>query len=95
MKKILEIKDRGKTIFFRNRELRTPVTLTISDIELKALQNRMRMLDIQDWKVKDVPKDTIQIVEDDLIETDDVKVEELDDGDLTILGKLMKGGDCE
>jgi len=91
MKKLLIIEDKSKFITFRNRKVRTPVTLTVNESELKALHIHMKMVDIQKWKVEMITeKDNETIDYDDYNE--EVVIEELEDEPKTILEKLIKNG---
>jgi len=91
MKKLLIIEDKSKFITFRNRKVRTPVTLTVNESELKALYVHMKMVDIQKWKVKVITKKDNEIIDcDDYKE--EVVIEELEDEPKTILEKLIKNG---
>ena len=96
MKKVLIIKDSAKFIIFRNRKVRTPVTLNVNDDELKALKIGMKMSDIQDWEVKVVSEQGTEVIDYDYEEPAEVMIEELEDDEPnTILEKLMKNGDSE
>lgn len=90
MKKVLIIKDRAKFITFRNRKVRTPVTLTVNESELKALTIHMNMADIQDWKVEVVSDKDTEVIDYDYAEPQEVIIEELEEEPKTILEKLMK-----
>jgi len=95
MQKRLVINDKAKFINFRNRKVRTPVTLTITDAEVKNLKLRMSMEGIQDWRFEEIHEEKIEVVDFDFIGTDDVEVEELETEPTTILEKLIEDGDCE
>jgi transcriptional regulator NrdR family protein len=95
MKKVLIIKDRAKNITFKNRKVRTPVTLTIQDSDLKALKLHMKMADIQEWEVKVVSNEDTEVVDYDYAEPKEVIIEELEEEPKTILEKLMKDGASE
>lgn len=97
MKKTVKIEDRGRYIYFKNRKIRTPVTLTINESELKELKMRMRMSDIQSFKVQDYDDNEVQeIVDYDFNEPEETVIEELEDEEpKTLLEKYMKDGDGE
>lgn len=95
MEKILIISDKAKTINFRNRKVRTPVTLNVTDVELKNLKIQMRMADIQIWELKEKISDNVGVVDDDYVESSEVIIEELEKEPSTVLEKLMKTGECE
>ncbi len=90
MKKVLIIKDVARFITFRNRKVRTPVTLTINDSELKALKVHMKMADIKKWEVKLITEQDTEVIDYDYAEPDEVIIEELEEEPKTILEKLMK-----
>ena len=52
MKKILIINDVGKTIYFKNRELRTPVTIEVTNEELIQLEIILKMVNVRDYSIK-------------------------------------------
>lgn len=95
MKKILVIEDNGKFIRFKNRKVRTPVTLEVTETELKQLKTSMNMADIQNWHVKDKAGKKEEIIDYDYAIADKTTVEELEDAPNTILGRFMKQGDSE
>ena len=95
MKKILIIEDLAKSIIFKNRKIRTPVSLEVSDTELKALKVVMHMVGIKDWKISTPKIQEDEVVDYDFYEADVVVVEELEDEPSTTLEKLMKNGDRE
>jgi len=94
MKKKLIIEDKAKFINFKNRKVRTPVTLTISDSELKSLRIHMKMADIQNWKVENISDEKTEVIDYDYAEPNEVIIEELEEPK-TILEKLMKDGESE
>jgi len=95
MKKRLIIEDRARFINFKNRKVRTPVTLTVNDSELKHLMIVMRMADIQNWKVEDISDNQkTEVIDYDYAEPEEVIIEELEEPK-TILEKLMKDGESE
>lgn len=98
MRKKVVIEDRAKFVRFKNRKVRTPVTLDInSESELKQLIVSMKMADIQNWKVEVRSEKTNEVIDYDYNEPKEYVVEELDDVEepTTILGKLMKDGENE
>lgn len=98
MRKKVVIEDRAKFVRFKNRKVRTPVTLDInSESELKQLIVSMKMADIQNWKVEVRSEKTNEVIDYDYNEPKECVVEELDDVEepTTILGKLMKDGENE
>jgi hypothetical protein len=96
MKKVLIIEDKAKSIIFKNRKVRTPVELIVSDSELKALKVKMKMADIQNWKVGVIKKEEkSEIIDYDYEEPKEVIVEELETEPKTTLEKLMKTGEGE
>jgi len=96
MKKVLIIEDKAKSIIFKNRKVRTPVKLIVSDSELKALKVKMKMAAIQNWKVGAIKKEEkSEIIDYDYEEPKEVIVEELETEPKTTLEKLMKTGESE
>jgi len=96
MKKRLIIEDHAKFITFRNRKVRTPVTLEVSDSDLKAMLIHMRMSDIKNWRVEDIKDEKTEVIDYDYAEPNEVIIEELEDDEpSTILEKLMKSGESE
>jgi hypothetical protein len=99
MRKKVVIEDRAKFVRFKNRKIRTPVTLEInSDSELKQLKVSMKMADVQNWKVVVESDKTNEVIDYDYEEPQESVIEELENGHeepKTILEKLMKDGDFE
>lgn len=97
MKKILVIEDRAKFIYFRNRKIRTPVTLNVTDAELKHLKVAMKMADVQNWKVEIPTNKKDEVIDYDYEEPTDCVIEELEDEEepKTILEGFMRKGDEE
>jgi len=98
MKKSLIIKDRNKMIRFRNRQVRTPVILEVTDAEISNLKIALKMADIHNYSVQIIPLkgNKYKAVLD--LEDVEVVIEELDlNSDSlepdTILEKLMKDGE--
>ena len=92
MKKLLIIEDKLRFITFRNRQVRTPVILTVNESELKALYIRMKMAGINKWKVKAVTEKYNEDIDYDDDYTEEVIIEELEEKPNTILEKLIKNG---
>lgn len=94
MKKILIIEDKSKFITFRNRKVRTPVTFTINESELKVLQTHMKMADIQKWRVEAITENDNEIIDYDYDYCkQEVVIEELEEETKTILEKLIENED--
>jgi hypothetical protein len=98
MKKILKIKDRNRTIYFRNRKVRTPCTIEVTDKEIENLRLTLKMTDIQKYSVQTVEdKEDIPTTylgdEEVVIEELDFESDEVisDEKPKTILEKLMNG----
>jgi len=98
MKKILTIKDRNRTIYFRNRKVRTPCTIEVTDKEIVNLQLTLKMTDIQHYSVQSVEsRENIPLTyigdEQVVIEEIDFESDEEDTNEKpkTILEKLMNG----
>jgi len=96
MKKFLKIEDRNKLLYFKNREVRTPVVLQITDEDIKELDVILRMADIQKFEV--LLEDELKIEKYDDIEVKknrEVIIEELilKEGPSTILEELMRNGE--
>jgi len=97
MKKKLHIKDTNKFIYFKNRKVRTPVILEVTDREIRGLKPVLKMHDIKDIEIIDPTKEETKdevLVE--IPETKEVAIEELEDviesdNPRSILDKLMKG----
>ena len=51
--KTVIIEDKAKFIRYKNRKVRTPVTLNVTETELKQLKVAIKMADVQTWKVVD------------------------------------------
>lgn len=90
MKKLI-IEDRAKFIRFKNRKVRTPVTLLVSDSDLKFLRIQMKMADIQKWRIETkIDEKEKQVIDYDLINKSEIVIEELNEEPKTILEKYMK-----
>lgn len=93
MKKLVIVNEKNKKFHFRNREVRTPVEIEVTDQELKTLTIAFKMADIQTYtiKSKEKTKKTDPIID---LENKEVLIEELDLEDTeeekkSILEKLM------
>jgi len=102
MKKLLVIRDRSKIIYFKNRKVRTPVTLEITDKEVDKLRIALKMADITDFSVESLPsKETSKEIKNNFVvglEDVGAVIEELDSEtslseQKTILEKLMNNGE--
>ena len=97
MKKFLKIIDTNKFIYFKNRKVRTPVTLEVTDDDLKKLHIALRMAGVQNYEVvleeknKTVKKVDIVIDENKHVIIEEFEVEEKDPS--TILEELMRNGE--
>jgi hypothetical protein len=95
MKKFLIIKDTNKIIYFKNRQIRTPATLKVTDNDLKTLHTALRMADIQNFEI--TTDDPIKIIKDEIFveENKEVIIEELEEKEepSTILEELMRNGE--
>lgn len=95
MKKLLIIKDRNKTVYIRNRKVRTPCTVEVTDKEIVNLKKILKMTGIEHFSVKslDIKEDAISFD----FKDKEVVIEELDvvneesEKPKTILEKLMNG----
>ena len=93
MKKILVISDQSKFIFFKNRKVRTPVELHITDGEMDSLQVELKMRGIQNWKVKDVDDIKHPIKKNSpatILKVNIPEVEKIPSTNTTTLERLMK-----
>ena len=52
MKKLLIINDLGKVIRFKNKDIRTPTQLEVTDNEMKQLQIALNMIGVKDYIIK-------------------------------------------
>ncbi len=52
MKNIVIINDVGKTIYFKNREIRTPVTIEVTKKELQQLKCNLKMVNVRDYSIE-------------------------------------------
>lgn len=101
MKKFVKIIQPNKTIYFKNRKLRTPVTLEVTDSDLKSLEVVFKMADIQDFEIVIKNPGTKKQPEVEIFDFDEDKeiiIEELElekQEPKTILEKLMRNGEKE
>ena len=93
MKKVVIVNEKNKKFRFKNREIRTPVRLKVTDQELKSLAVIFKMADIQTYTIKtqEESKKFDPVIE---LENKEVLIEELDLEDSeeerkSILEKLM------
>jgi len=96
MRKLLKIEDKNSFIYYKNRKVRTPVTIEVENKELKTLILALRMAGIQKYTIGELSDKTDIPVKEILFHIDEDKeviIEELGEEPTTILGKLMKGGD--
>jgi len=95
MKKILKIYDVGKYIFFKNKKIRTPASLKVTESELKQLLVSFKMSDIQNYDIflDNKPKAEVEVQ---IYENKNVIIEELDLEDTepsSILEELIRNGE--
>lgn len=96
-RKVLSIKERNRTLHFKNRELRTPVDIDITGQKLNSINIALRLAGITDYEVKTISEkeeSTVNIPKE--IEQD-VIIEELDDPDedISLLEKLSNEQDLD
>ena len=60
MKKLLDIKARGAELIFRNRVVRTPVKIEVTDNEFKLLEVQLRRHGINDYSYGPLPVKEIE-----------------------------------
>lgn len=60
MKKLLDIKARGAKLIFRNRVVRTPVKIEVTDNEFKLLEVQLRRHGIDDYSYGSLPVKEIE-----------------------------------
>ena len=92
----VEIKDRSKTILFKNRVIRTPTTLDVGERQLNLLKVQFHHRGIENFIIRDqsedktIPKDSVIDEEFIIDENKDVIIEELCEGQpKTILENLL------
>lgn len=101
MKKLIKITQPNKIIYFKNRKVRTPVTLEVTDSDLKSLEIAFKMADIQDFEIVIENLNIKKQSDDEIINFDEDKeiiIEELEiekDAPKTILERLMRNGEKE
>lgn len=100
MKKFLKIRDSNRFIYFKNRKVRTPTVIEVTDSDLKTIHITLKMADVQDFEIVleedcnkkkediDIPPNEDKIV---VIE----ELEEVDEiiGPSTILEEYMRNGE--
>jgi hypothetical protein len=94
MKKFLKIRDSSRFITFKNRKVRTPVTIEIADKDLKQLSIILKMADIQNYEVileeEIKKKEEISVIE----ENKQIVIEELESKEpSTLLEEFMRTGE--
>lgn len=96
MKKFLKIKDYNKFIYFKNRKVRTPVVLQVTNDDIKKLDVILRMADIQEFEII-LENELEKEEQNDIIieENKNIIIEELDikEEPSTILEELMRNGE--
>ena len=87
---IVRIFDRNKKINFKNREIRTPVNIEVTEKELRILHTSLRLAGINDFKVETVIDNKHTIIDKPILIEEDKKViiEELDEEPKTLLERL-------
>ena len=86
MKKIVIINYIGKIIYFKNRELRSPVTIEVTEKELTHLKIVLKMSDIRNYSIEmKIYKPKIEYEKQIIIEELNTKKED----PKTILNKLI------
>lgn len=102
MKKLLKIIDNNRFIYFKNRKIRTPATLEVTNDDLKKLHIALRMADIQEFEVITIDENKIkEKIPTNIEENKNVIIEELEEQYIvieefeeeepkTILEKLMR-----
>ena len=101
MRKIykVEIKDRNKKIFYKNKVVRSPVTIEVSEGDLGLLKAEIRQQGVQNYKIHEVFPDNSKVKqkadEEEFVIAEDktVIIEELTEkSPKTILEKLLQDG---
>lgn len=101
MRKIykVEIKDRNKKIFYRNKVVRSPVTIEVSEEGLGLLKAEIRQQGVQHYKIHEIFPDDTKVEqkpeEEEFVIAEDktVIIEELNENNpKTILEKLLEDG---
>jgi len=99
MRKLLKIEDKNSFVYYKNRKVRTPVTIEVDNKELKSLIQSLRMAGIQKYTISPIKekKEVLvkEVIIEELEEEKEVIIEELEEESTTILGKLMKNGDLD
>lgn len=75
---VLSINDKNRTIYFKNRELRTPVKIDITGQRLNDIHIAIRLAGITDYTITTTPVEKEPVVDIPLKVEKDVIVEELD-----------------
>lgn len=85
------ISDCSKFVFFKNRKVRTPVELLITDGELQHLQIEMKMRGIQHWELRDLKINEPYVKKNTPISTTNISnIKNSESTNDTTLAKLMK-----
>jgi len=89
---LLRILEPNKTIFYKNRQVRTPVNIEITEKELKGLYTSLRLAGITKFNVETIIGDNHTIIDQPILVEEDKKVvvEDLDEEPKTLLEKLAK-----
>lgn len=89
---ILRILEPNKTIYYKNRQVRTPVNIEVTEKELKGLYTSLRLAGITKFKVETVIDDKHTIIDHPILVEEDKKVviEDLDEEPKTLLERLAK-----
>ena len=90
MKKLLKITTTNKKFVFKNREIRTPVTIEATDDELKYLLIAIKAAGVTDFTINKLNKKIEIIIEESIgvEEKKEVIIEEIDSEPKSILQKL-------
>lgn len=76
---VLSIKEKNRKIYFKNRELRTPVTIDITDQRLNDVYLAIRLAGITDYVIETTPVEKEPVVDIPFkVDEKNVIVEELD-----------------
>jgi len=98
MKKFLKIKDSNRFIYFKNRKVRTPAVLQITDKDLPILTVALKLADVKEYEVVEEEE---EYKEDEVIdpiseEDKEIIIEELDyqdDEPKSLLEEFMRSGE--
>lgn len=89
---ILRIFDKNKKIHFKNREIRTPVNIEVTEKELRNLHTSLRLAGITNFKVETIIDNKHTIIDNPILieEEKRVIIEDLDEEPKTLLEKLSQ-----